>query len=161
MTIQNMFYKSRQSTSILIQPILFILKLLIVAKRNYWPTKLEITAFIQVIQKLSLLVKSIHINVIIQMHYITFLNIMQQFSIISTSFTIKINIHLIRAFLFFRQFYLVVWHKFGKKHIILDALGRLAGINNIGYNSLYLELNALFMYHTTLIIINLQFVQQS
>lgn len=64
------------------------------------------------------------------------------------------NVRLIRASQFFRQFYLIVRHKPGKEHIIPDALSRLTWANNSGHNPEYSELDALFVYHTTLMQIN-------
>lgn len=64
------------------------------------------------------------------------------------------NVCLVRASQFFQQFRLVVLHKPGKKHIIPDALSRLASTNRAGHNKVYSELDALFTYHTTLVVIS-------
>lgn len=61
------------------------------------------------------------------------------------------NICLMRASQFLQQFRLVVRHKPGKEHIIPDALSRLANANCAGQNEVYSELDALFIYHATLV----------
>lgn len=76
---------------------------------------------------------------------------MQQSFITSTSSKIRINVRLVRASQFFRQFCLVVRHKPGKKHIISNALSRLATANVLGHLPSYSEVNALFVYHTMLV----------
>lgn len=72
----------------------------------------------------------------------------------------RINVRLVRAFQFFRQFHLIVRHKPGKEHIIPDALSRLPSANSSGYNLEYAKLNVLFVYHTTLVQINLDLVKR-
>ena len=63
----------------------------------------------------------------------------------------RLNLRLVRASQFLQQFKLNVRHKSGKEHIIPDALSRLAN-SNIGTADLsYLELDALYVYNTTLI----------
>lgn len=61
--------------------------------------------------------------------------------------------HLVCVSQFFRQFWLVVRHKPGKKYIIFDILSGFPSTNIDlfidGFAS-YLELNALFTYFTTL-----------
>lgn len=66
----------------------------------------------------------------------------------------KINVRLVRAFQCLRQFHLIVRHMPGKEHIIPDTLNKLASINSSGHNPEYVKLNALFIYHTTLVQIN-------
>lgn len=57
--------KGKWLSSTLMQPILFLSRLLIAAKKNYWPTELEIARFVWVIKKLRYLVKLLRQNVII------------------------------------------------------------------------------------------------
>lgn len=54
----------------------------------------------------------------------------------------------------------MVYHKPGKEHIIPDALSRLASANDPGHDTLFSELDALFVYHTTLVKINLDLVER-
>ena len=72
----------------------------------------------------------------------------------------KINVQLVRTSQFLRQFYLIVRHKPGKKHIIPDALSRLASANKSGHDIGYAKLDALFVYHMTLVRINPDLVKQ-
>ena len=72
----------------------------------------------------------------------------------------RMNAQLVRASQFLRQFRLIVWHKPGKEHIIPDALSKLASANNSGHDPKYSELDALFVYHTTLVQINPDLVKR-
>lgn len=74
----------------------------------------------------------------------------------------QINVCLVQALQFFRQFRLVVCHKPKKKHIILDTLSYLTSANTNLFleDSNYLELDILFSYNTTLIKIYLNLVKQ-
>ena len=71
----------------------------------------------------------------------------------------KMNVRLVRASQFLIQFQLIGRHKPGKKHIIPDTLSRLASANISGHNAEYAKLDALFVYHTTLVRINLDLVK--
>lgn len=142
------------------QPILSLSRVLTVVKKNYWPTKLEIAGLVWVIKKLRHLVESSRASVIIQTDYAAILDIMQQSSITSTSSIMRMNVRLVKASQFLRQFHLIVRHKSGKEHIIPDALSRLASANSSGHNTEYAKLDALFVYHTTLVRINPDLVKQ-
>lgn len=83
---------------------------------------------------------------------------MQQLFITSTSSTMRMNVHLVRASQFFRQFCLVFRHKRGKKQIILDAVNWLTSTNNSDHALAKLELDALFVYYPTLVKIYLNLV---
>lgn len=63
----------------------------------------------------------------------------------------RMNIHLVKAFQFFHQFYLVVRHKPSKEQIIPDALSRLTSTNDSGHAPFYLKLDASFVYYITLV----------
>ena len=147
-------------SSTLMQPILFLSRLFTAAEKNYWPTELEIAGFVWVIKELRHLVESSRASVVIQTNHAAILDIMQQSSITLTSSTMKINVRLIRASQFLRQFHLIVRHKPEKEHIITDALSRLASANSSGHDAEYAEHDALFIYHTTLVWINPDLVKQ-
>lgn len=85
---------------------------------------------------------------------------MQQSLIRSTSFTKKINISFIWAFQFLQQLCFVIRHKPGKKHIIPDALSKLASTNYAEHNKLYSEPDVLFTYYVTLVKISLDLVKR-
>ena len=63
----------------------------------------------------------------------------------------RLNLRLVQASQFLQQFKLDVWHKPGKKHIISDALSRLASANTRNPDPLHSELDALFTYNITFI----------
>lgn len=72
----------------------------------------------------------------------------------------RMNVRLVRASQFLKQFHLIVRHKSGKEHLILDTLTRLASANSSGHDLEYAELDALFVYHTTLVEINPDLVKR-
>lgn len=72
----------------------------------------------------------------------------------------RMNVRLVRASQFLTQFHLIVRHKPGKEHIIPDALSRQASANNLGHDPKYFKLHAMFVYHTTLVQINLKLVKR-
>ena len=72
----------------------------------------------------------------------------------------RMNVRLVRASQFLRQFHLIVRHKPEKEHIIPDALSRLVNTNSLGYDAEYAKLDALFVYHTTLVRINPDLVKR-
>lgn len=63
----------------------------------------------------------------------------------------RMNVCIVGVSQFVQQFCLVVHHKPGKEHIIPDALNRLASANRARHNDFYSELDALFIYHVTLV----------
>lgn len=71
----------------------------------------------------------------------------------------RINIRLVRGSQYLHQFRLLMRHKSGKEYIILDALSKLAGAKNTTHNNKYSELDSLFVYHITLVEINLNLVK--
>ena len=111
------------------QPIMFLSRLLTDAEKNYWPTELEIAGFVWVLKKVRHLVESCRHPVIVQTDHSAILDIMKQSSITATSSTVRMNVRLVRASQFLRQYRLDVRHKPGKEHIIPDALSRLASTN--------------------------------
>lgn len=132
-----------------IEPIMFLSRMLTAAEKNYWPTELEIAGFVWTIKKVRHMVESSAQPVIIQTDHSAILDIMKQSSITSTTSTLRMNVRLVRASQFLRQFQLDVRHKPGKEHIVPDALSRLASANTLsdlaGDHS---ELDALYGYAT-------------
>lgn len=143
-----------------IQPILLLSRLLAPAEKNYWPTKLKIAGFVWVMKKIRHIIESSKSNVIIQTDHSAIIDILQQLTIISTISTMKFNPRRVRVSQFLRQFKLNVRHKPGKKHIISDALSRLASANTCQSDSQYSELDALFIYNPTLVEIHPALVSQ-
>lgn len=128
------------------EPILFLSRLLTSAEKNYWPTELEIAGFVWVLKKIRHMVESSQHPAMIQTDHSAILDIMKQNSIVSTTSTMRMNVRLVRASQYLRQFNLEVRYKPGKEHIIPDALSRLASVNQ-GQESTtpqYSELDCLF-----------------
>ena len=114
-----------------IEPIMFLSRTLTSAERNYWPTELEIAGFVWTIKKVRHMVESSKLPVIVQTDHSAILDIMRQSSITSTTSTLRLNVRLVRASQFLRQFRLDVRHKPGKEHIVPDALSRLASSKSV------------------------------
>ena len=131
-----------------IEPIMFLSHMLTAAEKNYWPTELEIAGFVWTIKKVRHLVESSTHPVIVQTDHSAILDIMKQSSITSTTSTLRMNVRLVRASQFLRQFQLNVRHKPGKDHIVPDALSRLASATTTGLAEDYSELDALYGYTT-------------
>ncbi len=130
-----------------VEPIMFLSRLLTPAEKNYWPTELEIAGFVWVIKKVRHMVESSRYPVIIQTDHSAIVDITKQSSITSTNSTMRMNVRLVRASQFLRQFRLDVRHKPGKEHIIPDALSRLASTNHDAVSTKedgYSELDVLF-----------------
>ena len=128
-----------------IEPIMFLSRLLTTAERNYWPTELEIAGFVWAIKKVRHMVESSKNPVIIQTDHSAILDLMRQSSITTTTSTMRLNVRLIRASQFLRQFQLDVRHKPGKDHVVPDALSRLASTNKShALPPEYSELDCLF-----------------
>lgn len=100
--------QGRWPSSSSVRPILFLSRLLTSAKKNYWPTELEIAGFIWVVKKVRYLIESCRARVIIQTNHSAILDILQQSSITSTMSTMRMNLRLVRAFQFLQQFRLDV-----------------------------------------------------
>lgn len=145
-----------------IRPLIFLSRLLSPAESHYWPTKLEIVGFVWVLKKVRHLVESARAKVIVQTDHSAIRDIVQQSSITSTTSAMQINVRLVRASQFLRQFRLVVRNKPGKEHIVLDTLSRLASANtNLpSEDPNYSELDALFTYNITLIDIHPDIVKR-
>ena len=145
-----------------LQLILFLSRLLTLAEKNYWPIELEIAGFVWVIRKVRHVVESLRAKVIIQTDHTAILDILNQSSITSTTSTMRMNVCLVRASQFLRQFRLVVRHKPGKEHILPDALSRLASANtNLpSQDPSYSKLDAFFAYNTTLVAMNEDLAQR-
>ena len=91
----------------------------------------------------------------VQTDHSAILNIFKQSSIVSTTSMMRINIHLIHASQFLRQFRLNVTHKPKKEYILLDALSRLVSYSPLLLPNNYSELDALFA--ATLVNMNEEF----
>lgn len=81
------------------------------------------------VKKVRYLIEFSHGKVIIQTDHSTILDILQQFSIILTSSTMRLNLQLVRVSQLLQQFKLDVGHKPGNKHIISNMLSQLASAN--------------------------------
>ena len=127
-----------------IEPVLFLSRLLTSAETRYWSIELEIAGIVWVLKKVRHIIEASDqsITIIIYIDHGAALGIAKQTSL-STSFTDKLNLRLVRASDYIQRFNLDIRHKFGKQHIVSDALFRLVSdnINALDHDG---ELDALF-----------------
>ena len=107
-----------------VQPIMFLSRLLRGPELNYWPTELEIAGMVWVVRKVRHLIESSTKPVIIYIDYGANVGIAKQTSL-TTAFTEKTNLCLIRASEFLQRYSMDVRYKPGKSHYVPDALLRL------------------------------------
>ena len=137
---------------------MFLSKLLTKAEMNYWPIELKMATLIWVIKKIRHLVESSKYSIIIQIDHSATVDICRQKLITSTNSFIRSNIRLVRASQYLSQFSLDVRHKSGKDNIVSDALSRLSSADVcLSESNDYSELDALYVYNTTLVEISENF----
>ena len=95
-TAKDVLPKGKSPSNTSMQPILFLSRLLMTAKKNYWPTKLEIAGFEWDIKKLRYLVESSCTSVIIQTDHLAILDIMLQSSITSINSNMRMNVRFVK-----------------------------------------------------------------
>jgi hypothetical protein len=148
-----------------IQLIMFLSRLLISAKKNYWLIELKTVELIWVIKKIRHLIQSSKKSVIIQTNHAVIMNICKQIFITSINSVMRMNLRLIRVFQFLSQFSnLKIRHKSRKYHLISDALFRLQSLNkkdlsndHAKLNEFFVDHNAIHVYNTTLVKLNSEF----
>jgi hypothetical protein len=134
-----------------IQLIMFLSRLLIFAKKNYWFIELKTVELIWVIKKVKHLIQSFEKSIIIQTNHATIMNICKQTLIISTNFVMRMNLRLVRTSQFLSQFSnLKIRHKSKKYHLISDAFFRLQRLNKKDLSNDHAELNELFVDHNVI-----------
>ena len=142
--VKKGFVTNKWPPRTLMETIIFLSRMLTSAEKNYWPTELEIAGFVWTIKKVRHLVESSKHAVVIQTDHLAILNIIKQSSITSTTSTMRMNVRLVRASQFLRQFQLDVKHKPGKEHIVPDALSSLASVTKLTLPKDHSELDVLY-----------------
>ena len=112
-----------------VQSIMFLFKILIAVETRYWSTKLEIAILIWVIKKIKHMIKAVTKTTVIFIDHFASTSIVRQITL-SFENTDKLNLRLIRAFVYLFQFDLDVRYKFDKTDIVLDTLFRLLTIDS-------------------------------
>jgi hypothetical protein len=124
-----------------VKHILFLNKTLSKTKFRYWSTKLEMTELVWIVKKIAHLIKSSkHSTIIYTNHDVnsTIISVIK----LSTSSTNKLNMKLIRAFMYLSQFRLNIKHRSEKSNIVSDVLNRLSMKKNRSfYEALNLNLD--------------------
>jgi hypothetical protein len=136
-----------------IQLIMFLSRLITIAKRNYWSTELKTTNLTWIIKKIWHLIQSSKKSMIIQTDHDVIIDICKQTSIINTNFVMKMNLRLIRVFQFLNQFLnLKIRHKSKKYHLISNVLSRLQNLNKKDLFDDHDELDEFFVEYTIFVI---------
>ena len=108
-----------------IRPILFLSRLLKDAETRYWPTELELAGIVWVLTKVRHMV-DIATKTVIYIDHGAALGIAKQ-TTLTTSSTDKLNLRLVRASNYIQRFRNIEFrYKLGSRHIVPDALSRLA-----------------------------------
>lgn len=145
----------------------FLNKLLFIAERNYWSTKLKIVDLVWLIKKTRHLIEfdfSVHITLIFIDHTIV-TSIVKQIKLTSFS-TDKLNLRLIRASQYLSQFNLNVRYCLDKIHLMSDALSRLlkSSMMNVKFsilNNLFaVDSYSITVYSDTLVEMSKSFQKQ-
>lgn len=114
----------------LVQPIMFLSKLLNEAEKNYWPTELEVAGIVWVVKKIRHMIESSSVPpVVIYTDHSAAVPISRQ-TTLTTSSTDKLNLRLVRASQYLSSFNLAIRHKTGKSNVVPDALSRLLGTDS-------------------------------
>ena len=133
-----------------LQPILFLSKLLTKAEARYWPTELEVAGLVWSVKRIRHMIEAAEKKVMVFTDHAASTAIACQTKLQSSSID-KLNQRLICASAYLSQFNLDVRYKPGKKHVLPDALSRLASTaisRDDGAEVLDLHASA---YHTTLV----------
>ena len=103
---------------------MFLNKMLSSAKIKYWSTELKIIAIIWFIRKTRLLIISFNHSITMFMNYKTNSTIIFQTKFFLT-FVNKLNLKLIRTFIYLSQYRFRVFHRSEKFNIVFNAFSRL------------------------------------
>lgn len=107
-----------------VQFVLFLSRFLISVENRYWSIELKIAELVWILRKIRHLIDFFKQSTIIYIDHEAFLSIAKQITL-STFFTDKFNLRLIRASDYIQRFDLDIRHKSEKLHIVFDALSRL------------------------------------
>lgn len=127
-SMSDMIYHSKQITDdysfrIMIEPIMFFNRKITDLKSRYWFTELKLADLIWILRKIRHMIESAFLLPIIYTDHGAAVDINKQESL-STSFTNKLNLRLIRASEYIQRFNIIIRHKSGKKHVVSNALFR-------------------------------------
>lgn len=108
------------------------------------------------------LIESSKYEIMAQTDHSSIVDISRQKLITATTSTMKMNVRLIRASQFLSQFSLNIRHKPGHLNVIPDVLSRLPSSNipSVGLDPDFNELDALYIYNTTLIEMDKSFAER-
>ena len=108
-----------------IELIIFLNKTLAFVEIRYWSTELKMAALIWVVRKIRLLIMSFLHFVVVFTDHVANSIIINQIKFISSSVN-KLNLKLIRVFIYLFQFRLRAFHRFDKFNVVFDVFNRLS-----------------------------------
>lgn len=109
--------------STLVEPIMFLSRLLTSAEEKYWPTELEVACLVWAVRKVRHMVEGSPHTVIYTDHSAS-VALVKQTSLHTTSTKVT-NLKLTLASQYLQQYNLSVYYKPGRIHLVPDALSRL------------------------------------
>ena len=113
-----------------VQFILFLSKMLTSAKQRYWSIEFEIAALVWIIKKVKHMIETITKTTVIFTNHSVSTSIVKQISHIFSNID-KLNLKLIKVFVYLSQFDLDVRYKSKKFNIVFDVLFRLFTISSL------------------------------
>ena len=108
-----------------IESILFFSRMLTSIEKRYWSTKLKMTELIWVVRRVKHLIKVSQHDIVVFTNHVVNAFITKQI-IFSFSNIDKLNLRLMRAFIYLFQFRLNIRYRFDKRHVISNALFKLS-----------------------------------
>ena len=112
-----------------IELIMFLNKILFFTKERYWFIELKMIVISWTIQKLRIIIFNSKHFIVLYIDHVTNSIIVNQTKLIFNSID-KLNMKLVRAFMYLFQFQLKIYYRFDKFNLILDAFNRLSSIAN-------------------------------
>ena len=106
---------------------MFLNKILSPIEERYWSIELKMTTIIWTVKKFRIIIISFDHSTIVYTDH--FADIVVQTKL-TFNFVNKLNLKLIRAFMYFFQFRLNIHHRFEKFNIVSNVLNRLSNIAN-------------------------------
>ena len=114
----------------MIKPVLFLSRCLTATEHNYWPTELEVSCMVWVIQKVQYLINACtpDLPTVIYTDHSAMVQISKQSTLNSSSID-QLNLCLIHTSQYIQQFWIQCHHKPGKNNLITDMLSQLLTVD--------------------------------
>jgi hypothetical protein len=122
-----------------VESILFLSKILFKTEFRYWSTELKMIELIWIVKKIAHMIKSSKHSIVIYIDH-EIISVITAIIKLITSSTDRLNMKLIRVFMYLSQFRLNIRHRSEKSNVISDALSKLSvKRNNSSHEALNLN----------------------